>query len=177
MNPGTYFGTRLQANRDYVWSADGAYSQTWAFQLMAASTPTITCRPARPRSTTVKSTSPRTAASNGGCGGAPGQLVIAGGGVRRLVTTARHAGHRQAGPSAPRRRADSRLMEERYAAAGSQQWPGEKPGYSFPQWFTSISRLTHGGLRFDSGGWRPSAHRSRSFQRLRPGQALVMRCR
>ncbi|AGL29007.1 hypothetical protein J113_24695 [Mycobacterium tuberculosis CAS/NITR204] len=68
-NPDTlYFGTRLQANRDYVVSGRRGTTTDLSFQLLGGESPTITCRPARPRSTTVSSTSPRTAASNGGCG-------------------------------------------------------------------------------------------------------------
>ncbi len=84
--------------------------------------PTITCPASQAAfSTTVSSTSPRTAAEWRLRPNAPRAALL----IREctaLVTTARHAGHRQAGHR--RRRAAAaltrELMEKRYATAGSQ---------------------------------------------------------
>lgn len=175
-NPDTlYFGTRLQANRDYVVSGRRGTTTDLSFQLLGGEYTDYNV----PASQAAFDDRELDIAADGSFEwrlrpSAPGQLVIREvygdwSQQRGTLAIARLDTVGTAPPPLTRE-----LMEKRYATAGSQLVNRVKTWLQFPQWFylnipvntMMAPRLTPGGLA--------TQYSSAGHFELRPGQALVI---
>lgn len=175
-NPDTlYFGTRLQANRDYVVSGRRGTTTDLSFQLLGGEYTDYNV----PASQAAFDDRELDIAADGSFEwrlrpSAPGQLVIREvygdwSQQRGTLAIARLDTVGTAPPPLTRE-----LMEKRYATAGSQLVNRVKTWLQFPQWFylnipvnTMVApRLTPGGLA--------TQYSSAGHFELQPGQALVI---